>query len=207
METLGRRVAGTERSGELERHPHPVAPRSVATRRVAPVRPGGSAKKGGSAKNGDSTRRGSSATFRLTARGAVLGLFVACFLALLLADATGWSAIADMAFVGGCGGGAWYTKRGAMLPLAVSPPLVFFLACLLVQWLTAPGGLALLTGIFLALGTSAPWLFLGTALTVAIGLYRGLGGEVVDLLIDLRDLVTGRLAASCRCRPLAAADR
>jgi hypothetical protein len=192
METLGRRVAGTERSGELERHPRTVAPRPVAARRVAQVRRGGSAKKGGS------TRRGSSATFRLTARGAVLGLFVACFLALLLADATGWSAIADMAFVGGCGGGAWYTKRGAMLPLAVSPPLIFFLACLLVQWLTAPGGLALLTGIFLALGTSAPWLFLGTALTVAIGLYRGLGGEVVDLLIDLRDLVTGRLAAACR---------
>jgi hypothetical protein len=122
----------------------------------------------------------------------VLGLFVACVLALLLAAATGWSALGDMAFVGGCGAGAWYTKRGAILPLAVSPPLVFFLACLLVQWMTAPGGLALLTGIFLTLGTSAPWLFLGTALTVGIGLYRGLGGEVVDLLIDLRDLVTGR---------------
>lgn len=122
----------------------------------------------------------------------MLGLFVVCVLALLLTAVTGWSALGDMAFVGGCGAGAWYTKRGAMLPFAVSPPLIFFLACLLVQWMTAPGSLALLTGIFLTLGTSAPWLFLGTALTVGIGLYRGLGGEVVDLLIDLRDLVTGR---------------
>jgi hypothetical protein len=122
----------------------------------------------------------------------VTGLFAACFLTQLFAAATGWSAISDMAFVGGCGAGAWYTKRGALLPLAVSPPLIFFLTCLLVQWLTTSGGIMLATGIFVALGTSAPWLFLGTALTIVIGLYRGLGGEVHDLVIDLRDLVFGR---------------
>jgi hypothetical protein len=129
---------------------------------------------------------------RLTARGALLGLFVACFLALLFAQATGWSAIPDLVFVGGCGGGAWYTKRGAQLPLAVSPPVIFFLACLLVQWLTTSGFIPLLTGIFVTLGSAAPWLFAGTALTVLIGLCRGLGGEIMDLLIDVRDLVTGR---------------
>jgi hypothetical protein len=183
-EALGRRVAGTERGAELERHPRTVAPRPGAprppVRRPAPSRrtaPG---------------RRIRSLDIRLTARGALLGLFAACFLALLLAWATGWSALPDLAFVGGCGAGAWYTKRGAQLPLAVSPPLVFFLACLLVQWLTTSGFLPLATGIFVTLGTSAPWLFGGTAITVAIGLYRGLGNEVIDLLIDLRDLVTGR---------------
>jgi hypothetical protein len=122
----------------------------------------------------------------------VLGLFAVCFLTLLFASATGWTAIPAMAFVGGCGAGAWYTKRGALLPLAVSPPLIYFLACLLAQWLTASGNIALLTGIFVTLGTSAPWLFLGTALAVGIGLYRGLGGEIADLFIDLRDLVFGR---------------
>jgi hypothetical protein len=137
-------------------------------------------------------RRVARANIRLTARGAVLGLFAACFLTQLLASATGWSAIPDMAFVGGCAAGAWYTKRGALLPLAVSPPLIFFLACLAVQWFTASGLFTTLTGIFVTLGTSAPWLFLGTALTVVIGSCRGLGSEIADLLIDLRDLVTGR---------------
>ena len=122
----------------------------------------------------------------------MLGLFSACFLTLLLASATGWSAIPDMAFVGGCGAGARYTKRGGLLPLAVSPPLVFFLACLSVQWLTASGLFTTLTGMFVTLGTSAPWLFLGTVLTVVIGSCRGLGSEVADLLADLRHLVTGR---------------
>jgi hypothetical protein len=122
----------------------------------------------------------------------VLGLFATCFLTLLLAAVTGWTALPDLAFVVGCGAGAWYTKRGALLPLAVSPPLIFFLSCLLAQWLTAAGTFATLTGTFVTLGTSAPWLYLGTALTIAIGLYRGLGSEIADLLIDLRDLVFNR---------------
>jgi hypothetical protein len=175
METLGRPVAGNEHSAELERRPRPAAPRrSRAARRAGPA------------------RRAGAATFQLTARGAILGLFAACLLTLLLAAVTGWSAIPDMAFVGGCGAGAWYTKRGALLPLAVSPPLIFFLACLATQWITATGTFATVTGIFVTLGTSAPWLFLGTALTVVIGCYRGLPGELMDLLIDLRDMITGR---------------
>jgi len=130
--------------------------------------------------------------FRLTARGAVLALFLLCFLTQLLASPTGWSAVPDVAFIGGCAAAAWYTKRGALLPIAVSPPLVFFLTCLLVQWLTTSGSIALLTGVFVTLGTSEPWLCTGTALAVLIGLYRGLGGEVADLFASLRDLTFGR---------------
>ena len=192
-ESLGSRVAGTEHVAELERHPQaagsspPVRPRPGA--HGQPGRPGPARRAGPTRR---ASRRGVSATFRLTARGAVLGLFATCFLSLLLAAVTGWSAIPDIAFVGGCGAGAWYTKRGALLPLAVSPPLIFFTSCLLVQWITASGTFATLAGIFVTLGTSAPWLYLGTALTVVIGLYRGLGSEVVDLLIDVRDLVFNR---------------
>jgi hypothetical protein len=184
IETLGRRVAGTGHAAELERHgsrpptPGPGVSRPSPDRRARPSR--------------RASRRGTAATFRLTARGAVLGLFATCFLTLLLAAVTGWTALPDLAFVVGCGAGAWYTKRGALLPLAVSPPLIFFLSCLLAQWLTAAGTFATLTGIFVTLGTSAPWLYLGTALTIAIGLYRGLGSEIADLLIDLRDLVFNR---------------
>jgi hypothetical protein len=193
IESLDRRVAGTGHAAELERHAHPARARPAAPRpgvRGQLVRPRSARRRAGPARR--ASRRGVSATFRLTARGAVLGLFAVCFLTLLFAAVTGWSAIPDMAFVGGCGAGAWYTKRGALLPLAVSPPLIFFLSCLLVQWLTASGTFTTLTGIFVTLGTSAPWLYLGTALTVTIGLYRGLGTEVIDLFIDLRDLVTGR---------------
>ena len=133
-------------------------------------------------------RRGPGADIRLTARGAVLGLFAACFLTLLLAAWTGWSALADLAFVAGCAAGAWYTKRGALLAVVVSPPLIFFIACLLVQWLTSTGTIYTLEGIVITLGTSAPWLFLGTALTLGIALFRGLPGELMDVFDDLRVL-------------------
>lgn len=192
MDTLGQGVADTERTAELERQPRPVAPRPGAPGRPVPARRPATVRRPATATGRAASRRGRPAAFRLTARGSVIGLFAACFLTLLFASATGWSALPDMAFVGGCAAGAWYTKRGALLPLAVSPPLIFFLACLSVQWLTTSDGLTMLTGIFVTLGTSAPWMFLGTALTVAIGLYRGLGSEVVDLFIDLRDLVFGR---------------
>ena len=133
-------------------------------------------------------RAAARADIRLTARGAVLGLFVACFVTLLLSAWTGWSALADLAFVGGCAAGAWYTKRGALLAVVVSPPLIFFIACLLVELLTSSGTIYTLEGIFVTLGTSAPWLFLGTALTLGIALFRGLPGEFVDIFDDLRVL-------------------
>jgi hypothetical protein len=127
-----------------------------------------------------------SGQIRLTARGALLGLFVLCFLTQLLADWTGWSAIADMAFVGGCAAVSWYTKRGALLAIVVSPPLIYLAACGIAEWLTASGTFTTLEGIFVTLGTSAPWLFLGTALSVVITVWRGLPGEIMDAIAELR---------------------
>jgi hypothetical protein len=123
---------------------------------------------------------------RLTARGALLGLFVGCFLTQLLADCTGWSAVADIAFIGGCGAASWYTKRGALLAIAVSPPLIFFIACVFAEWLTASGTFSTLEGIFVTLGTAAPWLFLGSALSLVVTICRGLPGEIMDTIADLR---------------------
>jgi hypothetical protein len=131
------------------------------------------------------------ADIRLTSRGALVGLFVLCFLTLLLADLTGWTAIADLAFVAGSGAAAWYTKRGALLAVTVSPPVIFLVACMLAEWIAASGTFQTLEGIFVTLGTSAPWLFIGTGLTLAIGFYRGLGGEIMDHIAELR----GRLPA------------
>jgi hypothetical protein len=126
------------------------------------------------------------AGFCLTARGAVLGLFGACFLTLLLAGWTGWSSVADFVFVGGCCATAWYTKRGALLAIAVSPPMIFFAACLSATLLTVSGTFATLERIFVTLGTSAPWLFLGSGLAIGIAACRGLAGEIADRVADLR---------------------
>src|ERR1700677_4085539 len=123
------------------------------------------------------------AEIRLTARGA--GLW-------LLAVWPRWSAIGDLGFVGGCAAAAWYAKRGALLAIAISPPVIYFAACLISEWLTSSGSFALLEGIFVTLGTSAPWLFSGTLLALGITLCRGLPGEVVDFADDLR-VLWGRL--------------
>jgi hypothetical protein len=125
---------------------------------------------------------------RLTARGAVLGLFALCFLSLLLAELTGWSAVGDLGFVGGCAAAGWYTKRGSLLAITISPPVIYFAACLITEWLTSSGTFILLEGMFVTLGTSAPWLFTGTVVTVVIGLWRGLPGEIMDFIDDLRVL-------------------
>lgn len=125
-------------------------------------------------------------TVQLTARGGVLGLFITCFLAMVLADWTGWSALADLAFVGGGGAAATYTRRGALLALTVSPPVIFLAACVCAELLTASGTFATATGIFAMLGTSAPWLYAGTAVILVVALCRGVSDEIGDLVACLR---------------------
>jgi len=110
---------------------------------------------------------------RLTGRGAVVALFAACFLGLLIAAWTGWSAFADVLFVMACGVVACYTRTSGLRGLVVCPPLAFCAGSVLTQVLTAPDGFSAAEGILVTLGSSAPWLFTGTALTIAIALGRG----------------------------------
>ena len=109
------------------------------------------------------------APFRLTGRGAIVALFVLCFLTLL----TGWSALADAAFVCGCAAVTYYTKFAGLRTIVVSPPLIFLAACICAKAATSSGTFALAEGMLVTLGTSAPWLFTGTGLTIAIALGRG----------------------------------
>lgn len=127
--------------------------------------------------------------FQLTARGGVLGLFAVCFIAMVLAEWTGWTALTGLAFVTGGGAAARYTKRGALLALAVSPPVVFLAACAAAETLTAPTTFTMLTGIIVTLATASPWLFTGTALILGVAVCRGLPGEIADLAADLRILI------------------
>jgi len=55
----------------------------------------------------------------------------------------------------------------------VAPPLLFFAGSAGAQLLTAPGTFLVAEGILVTLGTSAPWLFTGTALTVVVAIGRG----------------------------------
>jgi hypothetical protein len=111
--------------------------------------------------------------FRLTGRGAIVALFLLCFLGLLVAVSTGWSALGDVAFVCGCGVVTYYTKFAGLRTVVVCPPLVFLAACICAEAVASSGKFAMAEGILVTLGTSAPWLFTGTALTVVIALARG----------------------------------
>ena len=114
-----------------------------------------------------------SASVRLTGRGAVVALFAACFLGLLMAAWTGWSALADVIFVLACGAVTCYTRPGGLRAVVVCPPLAFFAGCVLCQLVTASGAFSIAEGILVTLATSAPWLFTGTGLTAAIAFGRG----------------------------------
>jgi hypothetical protein len=124
--------------------------------------------------------------FRLTGRGAIVALFLLCFLGLLVAVSTGWSALADAAFVCGCGVVTYYTKFAGLRTVVVCPPLVFLAGCICAEAVASSGKFAMAEGILVTLGTSAPWLFTGTALTVVIALARGFRPSIPLLTRRLR---------------------
>lgn len=85
-----------------------------------------------------------------------------------------WGLLADVTFVLACLAVAWYAKPTDLLTVSVCPPLAFFIACVGAKLATSAGGASAAEGTLVTLATSAPWLFLGTGLTILIGLRRGL---------------------------------
>jgi hypothetical protein len=68
------------------------------------------------------------------------------------------------------------------------PPLAFLAGSVLAQLITAADAFATAIGILVTLGTSAPWLFTGTGLTMAIALGRGWRpGLATGMLASLRE--------------------
>jgi len=114
-----------------------------------------------------------SGSITLTGRGGAVALFAACFLGLLIAAWTGWNLFADVIFVMSCGLVACYTRASGLRGVVVCPPLAFFAGSVLAQLLTAPDAFSVATGILITMAISAPWLFTGAGLTVAIALGRG----------------------------------
>ncbi|WP_169948694.1 DUF6542 domain-containing protein [Microbispora sp. H11081] len=117
------------------------------------------------------------AGLRLTARGAIVMLFVI--------TVVGMPFLPGPAFVAGCLAAALLVRPRDLLPLVVTPPLVFFTAALMVELVRALGsGSALKAfglGMFTALSSGAPWLFLGSALALGAAWFRGLPANVKEL--------------------------
>src|SRR2546421_3963635 len=101
-------------------------------------------------------RRARSGSITLTAGGAAVALFAACFLGLLIAAWTGWDLLADAIFVMACGLVACYTRASGLRGVVVCPPLAFLAGSVLAQLITAADSFAAVTGILVTLGTAAP---------------------------------------------------
>lgn len=129
-------------------------------------------------------RFGQGPTGRLTGRGGVMVVFGTCFLGLLIADWANWAELADAVFLMASSLTAYYVRPGSLLPVAVSPPILFFGAMALEKTLTASGMFGVFEAMFVTLADAAPWLFAGTALTVAIALVRGLHTEIRTLVLE-----------------------
>ena len=92
-------------------------------------------------------------------------------------------------FVMTCGVVACYTRVSGLRAVVVCPPLAFFAGSVLAQLITAPDTFSAAEGILVTLGSSAPWLFTGTALVVAVALGRGYrpGVPAIPLLSNLHE--------------------
>ncbi len=136
---------------------------------------------------------------RLTGRGAMLGIFVLCFLGLLASDRLGWGPLTGGTFVVASVLAAALTQRTDLLTVTVSPPALFFGAVVCGKALTSSGGLLSIgLGILITLANCAPWLLGGTALSLVITFSRGLRSNVTALSRELHTPAFGRDAAPRR---------
>ncbi|MCW2878569.1 MAG: hypothetical protein JWQ95_2669 [Sphaerisporangium sp.] len=123
---------------------------------------------------------------RLTARGAIALIFVIT----LASEPTGSTLIVGLVFCLACVAGVLLVQPRDLLPLVVTPPLIFFAASLIsavVGTFGAPSMVqALGLGLFTSLSAAAPWLFGGSALVLGAAWWRGLPAAVSELRAELR---------------------
>ncbi len=123
-------------------------------------------------------RRSAGSSITLTGRGGIVVIFGAGLLAVFLGRMLDIGVLPGVGFVAGCVLAAVTTRKGDLLTLVVSPPLIFFAISLVGEFAAAAGEPSMLRSAFVGIVTTfaaqAPWLFLGTALVVAITLPRGL---------------------------------
>jgi hypothetical protein len=124
----------------------------------------------------------------VTGRAGVAVIFAACFLGLLVADLARWAELADAVFFLAATLTAYYVRPHGLLPVVVSPPLLFFFASVTEKATArllslASGSAGILGGTVAVLGTSVGWLLAGTVVTIVIALLRGLRGQLQALVL------------------------
>lgn len=125
---------------------------------------------------------------RLTGSAAVLVMLVVFALGLIGASWLRWPVLAGASFVVGSAAAVSYVRRGDLLMVTITPPLLFCIVLVGVKAGTATGNvlLSVAEGAAITLAGAAPWLFAGTALYLIIAWARGLRGCVRELRQDLR---------------------
>jgi hypothetical protein len=124
-----------------------------------------------------------SPSIQLNGRGAVLLMLVVFALGLLGVPWLRWPVLAGASFLVGSVAAALCARRGDLLTVTVTPPLLFCIVLVGVKAGTATGNmvLSIAEGTAITLAGAAPWLFAGTALTLIIAWARGLRGCVREL--------------------------
>lgn len=129
---------------------------------------------------------------RLTGRGGALTIAVFSFVGTMISHWSGLPAAPGIAFTLACLIAAFLVRPGDLLALSVSPPIAYFIALVTAESILSVGNegyaRALVLGLASRLAEVAPWLFLGTALVLVIGVFRGLP----ENLRDLGDQLNGR---------------
>jgi hypothetical protein len=142
-------------------------------------------------------------SFRLTIRGALVGLLALDLLTFLLAAGVHSGVLAGIGFCAGAVLAPYYLRAESQLQAAVSVPAIALIAVIISQALTAQGDsghgsvMSVIEGTLLTLAGLAPWLFAGTAACLAVACFRGLPQCVRDLSAGLRlEAKSGQLSQS-----------
>lgn len=126
---------------------------------------------------------------RLTGRGTILLIVVVCFVTSLAALMFGQPTVSGVGFLCAVIFAVLFVRPQDLLTLSVSPPIAYFVGALLAELAYAFGrdGQAggALVGIGAQLAHAAPWLFLGTAIVLVLGVFRGLATSIREFTEEL----------------------
>lgn len=126
---------------------------------------------------------------QLTVRGAIIALLLTTLLGTLVGELFAVTWLTGALFVIGTLTVIGLVRAGDLHLLVVAPPLIYFVALLIVEALVSLGGgflQSLVVGIAGNLSAIAPWLLIGTAAAVALAWYRGLPAAYTAFRTRLR---------------------
>ncbi|HEY3957837.1 MAG TPA: DUF6542 domain-containing protein [Streptosporangiaceae bacterium] len=139
------------------------------------------------ADTGTAAEPGRPAGVRLTGRGALIVVFALCLVGLAVSGWLHWGIMTGLVFVAASVLAAARTQRSDLLVVAVTPPALFLIAVICVKALGSAGDvLSTLEGTLITLANTAPWLIIGTVLSLIVAFSRGMWDNIRTLRKDLR---------------------